>query len=86
MEFDRFPATLEISPVPGCDNAYSVKLNGVEISHLIKGLSLDLSACRPANLLLSLNTEKVTVSSECLLEIPEPYASYIQHKNKEGIG
>lgn len=57
---------------------YSLKINGEEISDIVTGLSLTLEACELPKLSLRLNTEKISIRSRCLVEVPEVYSGILK--------
>lgn len=62
---------------------FSVKLDGKEVGQSIVGLSFSVQGGGFPILTLQVVAEGVNLSSRALLNIPEPYNSYIRYKNEE---
>ena len=80
MDEPKIFADLEIQSVDGDPSCYSVKLDGVEISKYVKNLDLHIAAGGFATLTLGVNTEKISINSRCIWNIPEPYAGLLAEK------
>lgn len=61
----------------------SVKLDGKEVGQSIVGLSFSVRGGEFPILTLQVVAEGFNLSSRALLNIPEPYNSYIRHINEE---
>ena len=62
------------------DGLFSVKLDGHEISQSIVGFSFSVHGHDFPILSLQVATEGFDLSSRALLDIPEPYGSFIDYK------
>jgi len=62
---------------------FSVKLDGKEVGQSIVGLSFSVQGGGFPILTLQVAAEGFNLSSRALLNIPEPYNSYIRHKNED---
>ena len=66
----------------GENGLFSVKIDDKEISQSIVGLSFSVQDGGFPILTLQIMAEGFNLSSRALLNIPEPYKSFIQHKNE----
>lgn len=62
---------------------FSVKLDGKEVGQSIVSLSFSVQGGGLPILTLQVVAEGFSLSSRALLNIPEPYNSYIRYKNEE---
>ena len=65
------------------DGLFSVKLDGEEISQSITGFSFSVQGHELPILTIQIAAEGFNLSSPALLEIPEPYGSFIRYKNRD---
>ena len=68
---------LELKSLKDAQDIYSLKINGNEIGQFVSELHLDLKAHELPVLTIKLNAEKLSIQSKAVLEIPEPYKSFI---------
>lgn len=72
--------SLEIHESKEYPGAYSVKINGREVSQNIHFLQLTLGADGLPTLTVQSTVEGIDLSSRALWDIPEPYKGWMEYK------
>ena len=76
------PCNLEIKQLR--DNVFSVKMDGREISQYITGFSLTAEAGKLPVFSMKLAANTVSLSTQAIHEIPEPYKFFLETELAKG--
>ena len=77
---NQYQVSIEITEKENCPLSYSVKINGLEVSEHVCGLSYVIKPGELPKLRLELYTQGVKLKSTALMDIPEPYKSLVDYK------